>query len=132
VSPVVVTSPEGMPAIDGDTSPLLSPPAPSSGGASPALQVRPGSPLLTISPPPERTPTAVSSDTLLPLLIYAVVKRAPERLVSHLLFIQRCRNRAFGGEEAFCLVNLLAVADFVENVDLAALGLAGAKEQVPR
>lgn len=28
-----------------------------------------------------------------------------------------------GGEESYCLVNLLAVAEFLENVDLAALGL---------
>jgi len=40
-----------------------------------------------------------------------------------LLYTQRFRNERFGGEEGYCLVNMLAVADFLENVDLAALGL---------
>ncbi|KAJ7726927.1 hypothetical protein B0H16DRAFT_1591785 [Mycena metata] len=50
----------------------------------------------------------------------------PPRLVSHLLFTQRFRVTPSGiaqGEEAFCLVNLMAVAEFLENVDLEALGL---------
>ncbi|KAJ6481877.1 hypothetical protein C8R45DRAFT_314006 [Mycena sanguinolenta] len=72
------------------------------------------------------TPTPVSSDVLLPLIIFAVVKSNPPRLVSHLLFTQRFRVTPSGiahGEEAFSLVNLLAVAEFLENVDLEALGL---------
>ncbi|KAJ7443948.1 hypothetical protein B0H11DRAFT_2162781 [Mycena galericulata] len=78
--------------------------------------------------PPEHppTPTPVSSDVLLPLIIFAVVKSNPPRLVSHLLFTQRFRVTPSGvanGEEAFCLVNLMAVAEFLENVDLEALGL---------
>ncbi|KAJ7248176.1 hypothetical protein B0H12DRAFT_1124170 [Mycena haematopus] len=71
-------------------------------------------------------PTPVSSDVLLPLIIFAVVKSNPPRLVSHLLFTQRFRVTPSGiaqGEEAFCLVNLMAVAEFLENVDLEALGL---------
>ncbi|KAF8178203.1 hypothetical protein K438DRAFT_1908525 [Mycena galopus ATCC 62051] len=74
------------------------------------------------------SPTPVSSDVLLPLIIFAVVKSNPPRLVSHLLFTQRFRVTPAGiaqGEEAFCLVNLLAVAEFLENVDLEALGLGG-------
>lgn len=46
--------------------------------------------------------------------------------MSHLLFTQRFRVTPSGiaqGEEAFCLVNLMAVAEFLENVDLEALGL---------
>ncbi|KAJ7081541.1 hypothetical protein C8R43DRAFT_1245161 [Mycena crocata] len=72
------------------------------------------------------TPTPVSSDVLLPLIIFAVVKSNPPRLVSHLLYTQRFRVTPSGiaqGEEAFCLVNLMAVAEFLENVDLEALGL---------
>ncbi|KAK7019956.1 VPS9 domain-containing protein [Favolaschia claudopus] len=71
-------------------------------------------------------PTPVSSDVLLPLIIFAVVKSNPSKLVSHLLFTQRFRVTPSGiaqGEEAFCLVNLMAVAEFLENVDLEALGL---------
>lgn len=59
-------------------------------------------------------------------MIFAVVKSNPPRLVSHLLFTQRFRVTPSGiaqGEEAFCLVNLMAVAEFLENVDLEALGL---------
>lgn len=70
-------------------------------------------------------PTPVASDVLLPFMIYSVVKANPPELVSHLLYTQRYRMRAgAGGEEGFCLINLLAVVEFLENVDLAALGLA--------
>jgi len=68
-------------------------------------------------------PTPVSGDVILPLMIYSVVKSNPSHLLSHLLYIQRFRNESFGGEESYCLINLLAAAEFVENVDLAALGL---------
>ncbi|GLB43313.1 putative VPS9 domain containing protein [Lyophyllum shimeji] len=81
----------------------------------------PASPVLTVSPPGE--PTPVSGDVLLPMIIFAVVKANPPHLVSNLLFTQRYRNQSVGGEESYCLVNLMAVAEFLENVDLAALGL---------
>ncbi|CAK5273819.1 unnamed protein product [Mycena citricolor] len=80
----------------------------------------------TVEVDAQPTPTPVSSDVLLPLIIFAVVKSNPSRLVSHLLFSQRFRVTPSGiaqGEEAFCLVNLMAVAEFLENVDLEALGL---------
>jgi hypothetical protein len=109
-----------------EPTPLTLSPEPAS------LQVRSESPLLTISPPPERDPTPVSGDILLPLIIFAVVKSNPEQLVSQLLYIQRFRNRSFGGEESYCLINLMAVAEFLENVDLAGLGLTGPEGQVPR
>ncbi|KAG9086937.1 hypothetical protein FS749_003276, partial [Ceratobasidium sp. UAMH 11750] len=73
-------------------------------------------------------PTAVSSDVLLPVMIYAVVKANPNQLVSHLLYVQRFRSRSVGGEESFCLINLLAVVEFLENVDLAVLGLASSEK----
>ncbi|KAG7092789.1 hypothetical protein E1B28_009110 [Marasmius oreades] len=60
---------------------------------------------------------ALSLDTLMPLLILSVVKANPPHLISHLLYTQRFRNRSFGGEEAYCLVNLMAVAEFIGALD---------------
>lgn len=57
-----------------------------------------------------------------------MVKANPAQLVSQLLYVQRYRSRSAsggGGEEAFCLMNLMAVVEFLENVDLAVLGLGG-------
>ena len=87
-------------------------------------------PLLTVSPP--KTPTPVSGDILLPLIIFSVVKANPPQLVSHLLYTQRFRNQSFGGEESYCLVNLMAVVEFLENVDLGALGLKESEKKVTR
>ncbi|KAJ3008561.1 hypothetical protein NUW54_g3105 [Trametes sanguinea] len=75
----------------------------------------------------------VPGDIILPLMIFAVVKANPPHLVSHLLYTQRFRReRAAGGEEGYCLVNLMAVAEFLENVDLAALGLGESEKMVIR
>ncbi|CAE6479565.1 unnamed protein product [Rhizoctonia solani] len=86
----------------------------------------------TASPSPAPSiniqPTAVSSDVLLPVMIYAVVKTNPSQLVSHLLYVQRFRSRSVGGEESFCLINLMAVVEFLESVDLAVLGLASSEK----
>ncbi|GJE90337.1 vacuolar sorting protein 9 (VPS9) domain-containing protein [Phanerochaete sordida] len=97
-------------------------------GAS--LRAHAPSPRLTISPPPPTTPTPVSGDVILPLMIFAVVKANPPHLVSHLLYTQRFRNQTIGGEESYCLINLMAVAEFLENVDLAALGLGESEKNV--
>ncbi|KAI0085825.1 hypothetical protein BDY19DRAFT_1075893 [Irpex rosettiformis] len=88
------------------------------------------SPRLTISPAPPSAPTPVSGDIILPLMIFAAVKANPPHLVSHLLYTQRFRNQAIGGEESYCLINLMAVAEFLENVDLAALGLGDSEKHV--
>lgn len=90
--------------------------------------------LLTVSPPATQTPTPVSGDILLPLLIFSVVKANPPMLPSHLLYTQRYRNPmyagVFGGEESYCLINLMAVIEFLENVDLEALGLGGGEKVI--
>ncbi|EJD07368.1 uncharacterized protein FOMMEDRAFT_143805 [Fomitiporia mediterranea MF3/22] len=85
-------------------------------------------PLLSVSPP--KTPTPVSGDILLPLIIFSVVKANPPKLVSHLLFTQRYRNQSIGGEESYCLINLMAVVEFLENVDLGALGLKESEKNI--
>jgi hypothetical protein len=105
------------------TSPSATP------GPAPAANMGMASP----SPAPSIViqPTSVSSDVLLPVMIYAVVKANPSQLVSHLLYVQRFRSRSVGGEESFCLINLLAVVEFLENVDLAVLGL-GSSDKVMR
>ncbi|KAI5986021.1 hypothetical protein EDC04DRAFT_3149602 [Pisolithus marmoratus] len=86
--------------------------------------------LPTPLPQPKTTPTPVSGDVLFPLLIFSVVKANPPHLVSHLLFTQRFRNQTFGGEEGYCLINLMAVAEFLENVDLDALGLKDSQKVI--
>jgi hypothetical protein len=84
----------------------------------------PPSSLADIPPKTEKpAPTPISGDILLPILIFSVVKSNPPHLVSHLLYTQRFRNQSIGGEESYCLINLTAVAEFLENVDLGALGL---------
>ncbi|EIW78762.1 hypothetical protein CONPUDRAFT_166692 [Coniophora puteana RWD-64-598 SS2] len=89
---------------------------------------RPSSPLLITTPP---TSTPVSGDVLLPLLIFTLAKSNPPHLVSHLLFTQRFRATSVGGgEEAYCLINLLAAASFLENVDLEALGLGDSQKVI--
>ncbi|KAJ7026588.1 hypothetical protein C8F04DRAFT_107931 [Mycena alexandri] len=142
--PVSISDTAAESSSPASTEPEVSVPDPDADDAAP-VTVRPDlvplppsyradDPTTTIGPkdgattPPSSipTPTPVSSDVLLPLIIFAVVKSNPPRLVSHLLFTQRFRVTPSGiaqGEEAFCLVNLMAVAEFLENVDLEALGL---------
>ena len=84
------------------------------------------------TPSRSSSPTPVSGDIILPLMIFAVVKANPSHFVSHLLYTQRFRNQCVGGEESYCLVNLMAVADFLENVDLKALGLGESEKKVMR
>ncbi|KAI0630746.1 hypothetical protein C8Q77DRAFT_1063148 [Trametes polyzona] len=142
--PAVVVSPDSetsvaelQPISAGERPGLLTP----DNASAKSDSIRTPSPILTVSPPPEAapsrplspvtTPTPVSGDIILPLMIFAVVKANPPHLVSHLLFTQRFRReRAAGGEEGYCLINLMAVAEFLENVDLAALGLGESEKMV--
>jgi len=133
LSPLSLTTTSELPFISAleTTSPAphsSSPLLPSTSAPDPSSQT-----------PHNSKPTVVSSDVLLPMLIFSTVKSNPPRLVSNLLYLQRFRHRnvysysldrvdgnggGSGGEESFCLINMLAVAEFLENVDLAALGLA--------
>ncbi|TBU41003.1 hypothetical protein BD309DRAFT_1043717 [Dichomitus squalens] len=141
--PVVVVSPmseslpsELQPIAPTERSILLVPDdasliSESSSSRSPILTVSPPPPEPSADTPPGPGPTPVSSDLILPLMIFAVVKANPPHLVSHLLYTQRFRReRAAGGEEGYCLINLMAVAEFLENVDLAALGLGESEKMV--
>ncbi|KAI0742030.1 hypothetical protein C8Q80DRAFT_1221824 [Daedaleopsis nitida] len=135
VSPISDTHPSERAT---ENSALLTPDDAS--GTSESTGASSTSPILTVSPPPEPSSafaspapaaTPVSGDIILPLMIFAVVKANPPHLVSHLLFTQRFRReRAAGGEEGYCLINLMAVAEFLENVDLAALGLGESEKMV--
>ncbi|KAJ3836339.1 hypothetical protein F5878DRAFT_689385 [Lentinula raphanica] len=87
----------------------------------------------TTSEKPSSSPaTSFSLDTLFLLLILSVVISNPPRLVSHLLFTQRFllthtfrasspSSSSAAGEQAYCLVNLMAVAEFIGNLDLEAV-----------
>jgi len=69
------------------------------------------------------------ADLLLPIIIYAIVKANPNRLVSHLLYTQRYRSAvATSGEAQYAIVNMTAAVEFLENVDLAELGLSSAEK----
>ncbi|EED81888.1 predicted protein [Postia placenta Mad-698-R] len=136
LSPTIILSPEDkpgheelLPAPGATTVPAsiridsshLSPSGPPSPRSAASLQSSSLQPTVSSR---NASPTPVSGDIILPLMIFAVVKANPPRLVSNLLYTQRFRREsASGGEEGYCLINLMAVAEFLENVDLAALGL---------
>ncbi|PIA18286.1 hypothetical protein COEREDRAFT_79787 [Coemansia reversa NRRL 1564] len=66
----------------------------------------------------------LAADSILPLLIYAVVKSNPPRFVSNLRFIQRFRTRSLlTSQFEYCMTNAHAVASFVSSVDPRNLGL---------
>lgn len=72
---------------------------------------------------------ASGADLLLPIIIYAIVKANPTRLVSHLLYTQRYRASVCAtGEASYAVVNVTAAVEFLENVDLAELGLSSAEK----
>jgi hypothetical protein len=114
------------PVLDNTVNP---PEPPAADSAVPASKTKPVPPPLNLDapklhvPPPPKEPTPVSGDVLFPLIIFSVVKANPAHLVSNLLFTQRFRNQTVGGEESYCLINMMAVAEFLENVDMGALGL---------
>ncbi|KAK9693574.1 hypothetical protein K7432_013864, partial [Basidiobolus ranarum] len=75
------------------------------------------------------SPTPSSADTILPLLIFTVVKSNPPNYVSNLRFIQRYRNPLKATQEySYCLTNMMAVISFLENVDMVTLGLGSEEE----
>lgn len=123
ILPRASESDEPSPPTDVSAAEPTPAPAPAPTSSAPTdtstISITPVSP---VHSPSFRTP--VASDVLLPFIIFSIVKANPTELVSHLLYVQRYRMRsAAGGEEGFCLINLLAAVEFLENVDLGALGL---------
>jgi hypothetical protein len=73
------------------------------------------------------------ADLILPIIIYAVVKANPPQLASQLMYLRRYRSAiCLTGEASYALVNLTAVVEFLEHVDLAELGLGGDSDKVIR
>ncbi|KAJ2691194.1 hypothetical protein GGH99_002471 [Coemansia sp. RSA 1285] len=70
-------------------------------------------------------PPVLSADSILPLLIYSVVKANPSKFVSNLRYVQRYRTRALlASQFEYCLTNAQAAASFVDSVDAKQLGLS--------
>jgi hypothetical protein len=74
-----------------------------------------------ISTSAERPKGTSGADLILPIIIFAVVKANPPQLAICLT-----------GEASYALVNLTAVVEFLEHVDLAELGLGGDSDKVIR
>ncbi|KAJ2799590.1 hypothetical protein H4S07_005395, partial [Coemansia furcata] len=67
----------------------------------------------------------LSADSILPLLIYSVVKANPPRFISNLRYIQRYRMRSLiTSQYEYCMTNAQAAASFVTSVDARKLGLS--------
>ncbi|KAK4699257.1 hypothetical protein P7C70_g7008, partial [Phenoliferia sp. Uapishka_3] len=78
-------------------------------------------------PEPSRASSS-SADLILPLLIYLVVQYNPPKLPSTLNYIQRFRSDLLlRGEASYCVTNIHAVCEFLNSVDISALGLSSQK-----
>ncbi|WWD08310.1 hypothetical protein V865_006421 [Kwoniella europaea PYCC6329] len=90
------------------------------------------------SVPPPKAATAANgkpgtsgADLILPIIIYSVVKSNPPQLASQLMYLRRYRSAiCLTGEASYAIVNLTAVVEFLEHVDLAELGLGGESDRV--
>ncbi|WRT70689.1 uncharacterized protein IL334_007687 [Kwoniella shivajii] len=86
-------------------------------------------------PPPKpaqnNKPGTSGADLILPIIIYSVVKSNPPQLASQLMYLRRYRSAiCLTGEASYAIVNLTAVVEFLEHVDLAELGLGGESDKV--
>ena len=72
-----------------------------------------------VTTPPDRKGSS-GADLILPIIIYAVVKSNPPQLASHLMYLRRFRSAiCLTGETSYAIVNLTAVIDFIEHVQLS-------------
>jgi hypothetical protein len=101
---------------------------------------RPASPAAA-SPPivhaeDKAKPTKVATsgaDLILPIIIYAVVRSNPPQLASQLMYLRRYRSAiCLTGEASYAIVNLTAVVEFLEHVELSQLGLGDESGRVIR
>lgn len=61
----------------------------------------------------------ISSDDLLPVLIYAVISSSSPMLLINAKFIEKFIPDDFmRGEEGYCLITLLLATEYIEKVDL--------------
>jgi hypothetical protein len=66
-----------------------------------------------------------SADAFVPLLIYTVLRAAPEHLVSNVQYIWRFRNQdKLGGEAGYYMSSLMGVVTFVEGLDRTSLTIS--------
>jgi hypothetical protein len=78
-------------------------------------------------------PSTSGADLILPIIIYAVVKSNPAQLASHLMYLRRYRSAiCLTGEASYAIVNLTAVIEFLEHVDMVELGLGAESDKVIR
>jgi len=102
--------------------------------------------VLTLHPPTSSAPSPAPSeekakpktstsgaDLILPIIIYAVVKSNPPQLASQLMYLRRYRSAiCLTGEASYAIVNLTAVVEFLEHVELSQLGLGDESGKVIR
>ncbi|KAL7422907.1 hypothetical protein Q5752_002204 [Cryptotrichosporon argae] len=87
--------------------------------------------LLATPAAPAKLGSTSGADLILPLIIFAVVKSNPAQLASQLQYLRRFRSAiCLSGEASYAIVNLTAVVEFLEHVQLADLGLGGADRRV--
>lgn len=68
-----------------------------------------------------------SADSFIPLLIYTVLKAAPEHLVSNLQYIIRFRNPdKLNGEAGYYMSSLMGAVQFIESLDRTSLTISDA------
>jgi hypothetical protein len=68
-----------------------------------------------------------SADAFVPLLIYTVLRAAPEHLVSNVQYIWRFRNQdKLGGEAGYYMSSLMGVVTFIESLDRTSLTISDA------
>ncbi|WVQ85958.1 hypothetical protein IAT38_008126 [Cryptococcus sp. DSM 104549] len=84
----------------------------------------------TPAPKPPKQATS-GADLILPIIIYAVVKSNPPQLASQLMYLRRYRSAiCLTGEASYAIVNLTAVVEFIEHVNLVELGLGSDSDKV--
>ncbi|WVO17428.1 hypothetical protein L204_105120 [Cryptococcus depauperatus] len=85
----------------------------------------------TCPKPKSNKQSTSGADLILPIIIFAVVKSNPYQLASQLMYLRRYRSAiCLTGEANYAIVNLTAVVEFLEHVNLSELGLGGDSNKV--